>query len=522
MPITWTLAISLVATIVGMAVGWLLRQFLGQKKLARASEFAETLLEEAKAEAENLKRGKLLEAKEEIFQAKQNFEREAKTKLNEIQRLERQIANREMNMDRKVDVLKKKEQELGVLGAELGRKEKYINMKEVELERLIHEENSKLEQISGLSTEEAKKIQMQNLLETVKKETALEIREIREQARQTATREARDVIIQAIQKSPISHVVDTTVSQVSLPDDEMKGRIIGREGRNIRAFESATGIEVLIDDTPQTVILSGFDPLRREIARQALEKLIYDGRIHPGRIEEVVEKTRQEINDTIYEIGEQALLDVGLHGIHAELIRLLGKQNFKTTFGQNLLQHSKEVATLSGLMALQLGLDVRMAKRAGILHDIGKTAEEYGETPFYEIGVELAKKFGEGEIVQNAIAAQSPTNTVGIISPVTILVQTADAVSVSRPGARKEMLESYLKRMKNFETIASSFSGVLRAYAIQAGREIRVIAEHSIIDDRKAQILANDITQKLKSEVEYPGQIKVTVIREYRSINYAK
>ncbi|MFQ5770691.1 MAG: ribonuclease Y, partial [bacterium] len=334
--------------------------------------------------------------------------------------------------------------------------------------------------------------------------------------------EAREIIIQALQRSAISHIVDTTVSIVNLPDDEMKGRIIGREGRNIRAFESATGIEVLIDDTPQTVVLSGFDAVRREIARQAMEKLIYDGRIHPGRIEEIVEKTREEINDKIYEIGEHTISEVGLHGIHPELIRLLGKQHFRTTYGQNMLQHSKEVAILAGKMASQLGLDVSLSQRAGMLHDIGKTSEEYSDRPFHEIGLEIAKRFGEGEIVQNVIAAQAPTNEITIISPITILVQIADAVSVSRPGAQKEMLENYIKRMKSLEEIASTFSGVLNAYAIQAGREIRVIVEHTTIDDTTAQILANDIVQKINEKMEFPGQIKVTVIREYRSIDYAK
>jgi ribonuclease Y len=309
---------------------------------------------------------------------------------------------------------------------------------------------------------------------------------------------------------------------VKLPEDEMKGRIIGREGRNIRAFESATGIEVLIDDTPQTVVLSGFDSLRREIARQAMEKLIYDGRIHPGRIEEVVEKAREEINVKIQELGEQAVHEIGLHGVHPELVRLLGKQHFRTTYGQNLLQHSKEVADLSGMIASQLGLDVTLAKRAGLLHDIGKAADEYGDAPHYGTGVELAKKYGEDEVIQNVIACQSPAPGVEVISPIAVLVQIADAISVSRPGAQKEMLDNYLKRMAALEQIANSFSGVLRAYAIQAGREIRVIVEHSVVDEVKAQILADDIVKKIQQEIEYPGQIRVTVIREYRAVDFAK
>ncbi len=512
----------LISISLGFVAGWLLRQFFGQKKLAKAYEVADKVIADAKIESETIKKEKLLEAKDEMFQLKQELEKESKIKKTEIQRLEKQLSNREVNLDRKVDILNKKSHEHNKLNRELSVKEQFLRKKDLELENLIQEENSKLAQISGLTSDEAKKIQMQNVLEKAKRETAQEIYDIREQAKQTAIQEAREIIIQAVQRSAISHVVDTTVSIVTLPDDEMKGRIIGREGRNIRSFESETGIEVLIDDTPQTVVLSGFDSIRREIARHAMEKLIFDGRIHPGRIEEIVEKAREEINTKIYEIGEQTLLEVGLHGIHSELIRLLGKQYFRTTYGQNLLQHSKEVAMLAGQMALQLGLDSSLAKRAGILHDIGKTSEEYSDASFHDIGLEIVKKFGEGEIVQNAISAQSPTNDVIIISPITILIQIADAISVSRPGAQKEMLENYIKRMHAMEQIACTFPGVMKAYAIQAGREIRVIVEHTIIDDTKAQILANDIVQKINEKLEYPGQIKVSVIREYRSIDFAK
>ncbi|MFQ6113264.1 MAG: ribonuclease Y [bacterium] len=518
---TWMLYLF-VGTVIGFILGWFLRQHLGQARIAKATEYADRLIEEAKTESENLKQAKLLEFKDEMFKTKQEFERESKSKLNEIHRLEKQLSIREINLDRKVDILNKKEQEVNLLNKELSSKSQALNKREEELERLIQEENLRLEQISGLTTEEAKKIQMQNMLEKAKKEAALQIREIREQAKQRASREAREIILQALQRSAIDQVVETTVSIVNLPDDEMKGRIIGREGRNIRTFESATGIEVLIDDTPQTVILSGFDPLRREIAKVALEKLISDGRIHPGRIEEVVAKTRDEINEQILELGEQALLDIGIHGLHPELVRLLGKQYYRTTYGQNLLQHSKEVSILAGGMAAQLGLDITMAKRAGLLHDIGKTADDYSDAPPHEIGVELAKKFGEGEIVQNAIAGQAPTNDINIISPISVLVQIADAVSVSRPGAQKEMLQNYIKRMKKLEDSANSFAGVLRSYAIQAGREIRVMVEHNIIDDVQAEILSENIAQKIQEELEYPGQIKVTVIREYRSIDYAK
>ncbi|RMD89531.1 MAG: ribonuclease Y [Calditrichaeota bacterium] len=508
--------------VVGFVVGWFLRQHIGQEKIAKANQFAKKIIEEAQAESEDLKREKLLEARDEIFKQKQEFEREAKSKLSELHRLEKQLSSRELNIDRKVDVLSKKEQELRVLESEVRNKEEFLKKREEELEKLIEEENRRLEQISGLTQEEAKQIQLKNVLDKARLDAAQEVMEIREKAKQTAAREAREILIQALQRSSISHVVETTISSVHLPDDDMKGRIIGREGRNIRSFESATGVEVLIDDTPQTVVLSSFDPIRREIARISLEKLIADGRIHPARIEEVVEKTRDEVNQRIIEIGEQAIHEVGVHGIHQELVRLLGRQYFHTAYGQNLLQHSKEVAILSGQIASLMGLDINLAKRAGLLHDIGKTAQEYGDAPPHEIGVELAKKFGEGPVVQNVIAAQNITGNVEIISPITVLVQVADSISISRPGAQKEMLESYLNRLQKLEEIAKSFSGVVSAYALQAGKEVRVIVEHNVVDDKQAQILSENVAERIKKEVEHAGQIKVVVIREFRAIDYAK
>ncbi len=519
---TWVIALFPLFGGLGFVAGWLVRQKLGQKRLAQAEELAAKIIKEAEAESEDIKKSRLLEAKEEVFQMKQRAEQECKAKLERAQVREKELVAREVELDRKVDILSKKEQDLAGLTVELKSKQAYLREKENELEALIQEENKRLEQISGLSTEEAKRIQLQNVLEAVKRESVQQAQEIRDRARQTARQDAREIIIQAIERSAISHVVDTTVSTVHLPEDEMKGRIIGREGRNIRAFESATGIEVLIDDTPKTVILSGFDPIRREIARQAMEKLIYDGRIHPGRIEEVVEKTREEIEEKIQEMGEQVVLELGLHGLHPELVRLVGKLHFKTSYGQNLLQHAKEVAVLAGMMAGQLGLDVRVAKRAGLLHDIGKAADEFGDTPAHEIGLELAKKYGESEVVQNVIAAQNPRHDVEAISPITILVQTADAISVSRPGAQKEMLQKYLTRMHKLEEIARSLPGVVAAFALQAGREVKVIVEHSVIDDNKAQSLANELSRRIKDQVEYPGQVKITVIREYRSVSYAK
>jgi ribonuclease Y len=517
-----TIVTGILAFIMGFAVAWYVKIRIGEKRIADAEAEANAIIEEAKNESESLKKEKLLEAKEEIFNQRQEFEREAKEKQREFQRTEQHLSNREVNLDRKLDVLNKKEQELDEQTRHLKIKDDLLARKESELEQLIDEENERLERISGLSTEEAKRLQMQNMLEKAKEEVAIDIQEMTEQARKNAVKESREIVVQALQRATLSHVVDSTVSTIHLPDDEMKGRIIGREGRNIRAFEAATGIEVLIDDTPQTVTLSGFDPMRREIARLSLKKLIYDGRIHPGRIEEVVEKTKEEIGEKILEMGEQTLHDIGLHGLHPELVRLIGRQHYRTTYGQNLLQHSKEVATLAGQMASQLGLDIALAKRAGLLHDIGKAAEEFGEAPFYDIGLELSKKYGENEIVQNVIASQAPHTDNEVLSPITTLVQIADSISVSRPGAQKEMLENYIKRMRDLEEIAASFPGVLTSYALQAGKELRVIVEHSMVDDNQAQSLASKIVEKLHAEMEFPGQVKITVIREYRAVDFAR
>jgi ribonuclease Y len=346
------------------------------------------------------------------------------------------------------------------------------------------------------------------------------MKDIKDKARINAKKEAREIIIQAIQHTAADHSVETTVSVVNLPNDEMKGRIIGREGRNIRAFETATGIEVIVDDTPEAVILSGFDPYRREVAKLALEKLIVDGRIHPARIEELVEKSKQEMNEKVVEEGEKALLDCGVHEVHPELVKLLGKLKYRTSYGQNVLQHSIEVSFLAGLMAAELRLDPVLAKRAGLLHDIGKAIDKYTEGTHTSIGIELARKYGEGEIVQNAI--ESHHEDVPMISPISVLVQAADAISGSRPGARRETLEGYVKRLQKLEELAESFNGVTKTYAIQAGREVRVMVEHEKIDDANADQLAGDIANKIQSEMEYPGQIKVTVIREYRAVDYAK
>lgn len=519
MAIYWMIAIVVVG-VVTFVSGWLASKKVGQTKVANAEKMAEKIIEDAEKSAKTIKKEKLLEVKDEWIKLKQNFENETKSRRNELMKLEKQLANREINMDRKVDLLTNKEKHLKQLEKNLKEKDAKIVRMESELEKIIQEQNEKLERISGISNEEAKRILMENLIDKAKQEAAQKIKEIKDQARQNATREAKEIIIQAIQRTAADHSVETTVSVVNLPNDEMKGRIIGREGRNIRAFETATGIEVIVDDTPEAVILSGFDPFRREIARVSLEKLITDGRIHPARIEEVVDKSRKELEEKIIEIGEQALLETGVGHMHIELIKLLGKLNYRTSYGQNVLQHAKEVSWLAGLMAADLGLDANLAKRAALLHDIGKAIDKTTEGTHTEIGTEIAKKFKEHPIVVNAIASHH--EDVEPISPISVLVQAADAISGSRPGARRETLEGYIKRLEKLEELAESFSGVVKTYAIQAGREVRVMVEYEQVDDAMADQLASDISQKIQDEMEYPGQIKVTVIREYRSIGYAK
>ncbi len=517
----WIIAL-VVAAAAGVALGWFLRQRIGHDTIARAESYAKQIIEEARTEADTIKKERLLEAEEEVFRLRRQVEQEANRRRDDLQQSEKDLRSREFNLERKAELLSAKERELQAIDQDLQNRNRALRAREAELEQMVDEENRRLEKISGLSNEEAKRIQLENLLERARSEAAEQIREIRERARQTAEREAREIVLQAIQRSAVDHVVETTVSIVKLPSDDMKGRIIGREGRNIRTFEQVTGIEVLIDDTPEMVVLSGFDPVRREVARISLEKLIYDGRIHPGRIEEVVEKTREEMEEKMVQFGEEAMLEVGLHGIHIELLRLLGKLHFKTSYGQNLLQHCKEVASLAGMMAAQVGLDSNLARRAGLLHDIGKAVDGYIDGPPAEIGSEVAKRYGEGKVVVNAIAYQNRLEKIEVIHPVTVLVDAANSVSVSRPGARREMLEQYFQRMNKLESICLSFPGVSRCYALQAGREIRVIVEHEEVDDARSQRLADEIAGRIQESMEYPGQIRVTVIREYRAVDLAR
>jgi len=501
-------------------LGWVLSTRIGQGKVANAEKLAEKIVSEAEKEALAIKNQKSLESKDELYKLKQDFDKETRTKRQELDRKKNKLDQSKLEIDRRLDHLSQKENDMKALEQSLKSKNENVSHKYEELEKIIEKQNSRLEKISGMSNEEALKELKENLLSKAKQEAAQLVKDIKDNARLIANNEAKEVIISAIQRTAADHSAETTVSVVHLPNDDMKGRIIGREGRNIRSFENATGIDVIVDDTPEAVILSGFDPYRREIAKRSLEHLITDGRIHPGRIEEIIEKTTKELEEHIIQLGEQCMLDTGVHGLHPELVKLLGKLNYRTSYGQNVMQHSIEVAQLSGLMASELQLDAVVSKRAGLLHDIGKAIDKNTEGTHFAIGAELAKRYGEGPIVENAIAAHH--DEVEMISPISGLVQAADAISGSRPGARRETLEGYIKRLEKLEGIAESFQGVSKTYAIQAGREIRVLVQPEKINDSLADQLSSDIAEKIQSEMEYPGQIKVTVIREYRAVDYAK
>jgi ribonuclease Y len=512
--------ITVLAVIISSAAAWFLSRRIGEKKLTNADEFAKKIIAEAEKEAEIKKKEAILEAKDEWFKAKAKFEKEIQNKKAELDKIEKKSTEREQDLKRRHDALKQAEKKTEEKERVLSGREKGIGIREQELERLIADQNVQLEKISGMSSEEAKQILIENMMGKAKMEAAALAKEIKEKAEREAEKEAKEIIIQAIQRCGADHTVESTVSVVNLPADEMKGRIIGREGRNIRSFETATGIDVIVDDTPEAVILSGYDPIRREIARMALEKLVVDGRIHPTRIEEVVAKAEKDMDVIIREAGEQAAFDIGIHGLHLEIIKLLGKLRYRTSYGQNVLHHSGEVAMLAGIMASELDLDTVMAKRAGLLHDIGKAVDRDTEGTHTQIGAKLLKKYNENPIVINAVESHHGDVPKETVYPV--LIQAADAISGSRPGARREPLESYIKRLEKLEDLADSFKGVGKAYAIQAGREIRVIVECDQMDDLASSILASDIAQKIEREMEYPGQIKVTVIREMRSVEYAK
>ncbi len=503
-----------------VAVGYLARKYLAEKKVERAEALSKKIIAEAEKEAEAKKREADLEAKDELYRARARFEEQTKERRQELLRLERRLGERETNLDRKVDLLEKKERGISERGQQIASREKSLTDRERELRNLLNKEREKLQRISSLSREEARRLLLQRMEEEVRQEAAVRLKRIEDEVKQTAEKKAREIITLAIQRCAADQVTESTVSVVSLPNDEMKGRIIGREGRNIRALETSTGINVIIDDTPEAVTLSGFDPVRREIARLALEKLIADGRIHPARIEEVVDKIRKDMEVNIREVGEQAAFEVGVHRLHAEEIKLLGRLKYRTSYGQNVLQHSKEVAYLSGMMASELGMDPKLAKRAGLLHDIGKAVDHEVEGAHARIGADLARRYGETPETIHAVASHHEEEEPKTI--LAILIQAADAVSASRPGARRETLETYIKRLEKLEKIADSFQGVGKAYAIQAGREIRVMVEPDRISDAEAVSLAREISKKIEQEMEYPGQIKVIIIRETRAVDYAR
>ncbi|MFH1878235.1 MAG: ribonuclease Y [Candidatus Omnitrophota bacterium] len=511
---------SILGSIFFFVLGYVLRKYTAKMKIKHAEEKAKVIINTSKVEAERRKRESILEAKDLALAMRAEVEEEAKERRKELLSMEKRLLQREENIDRKVEVLEQKEKELHGVKEQLKHKHIEADRHKQELEKLTQEEKNRLQEISGMSKEQAKNMLIKKMEEEARAEAAYEIKRIQDETREKADKEARKIVGLAIQKCAVDHTVDTTVSVVNLPSEDMKGRIIGREGRNIRALEMATGVDIIIDDTPGAVIISGFDRFRREIARMSLERLIEDGRIHPGRIEEVVEKVKKEMEATVKEEGENTLLDLGIHGVHAELVKLLGRLKFRTSYGQNVLQHSKETAYLMSAMAGELRLDINLAKRIGALHDIGKAVSHEMEGTHAQLGAELAKKYGEPDIVVHAIEAHH-----GDVEPKTllaVLAQAADAISASRPGARRETLESYIKRLEGLEAIANECEGVEKTYAIQAGREIRIIVHPEKVDDAQAAVMAMEIKKKIEAGLQYPGQIKVVVIRETRSIEYAK
>lgn len=497
----------------GLLVGYIVRKTVGEKAIGSAEQKARNLILDAENKSETIKKEITIEAKEEAHKMRNEIEREVRERRAELQRSEKRLIQKEETIDRKIDNLERKED--GIT-----QKEQSLVDKQKELDGFIDKQIKELERISGYTVEDAKSILLDSVEKDIRVEASIMIKDIELKAKEEADKKAKEIITGAIQRCAADHVAESTVSVVALPNDEMKGRIIGREGRNIRAIETLTGIDLIIDDTPEAVILSGFDPVKREIARIALEKLIVDGRIHPARIEEMVEKAEKEVNATIKEAGEQATFEIGIHNFHPELIKLLGRLKYRTSYGQNVLNHSIEVAHLAGLMASELGMDSKLAKRAGLLHDIGKALDHEIEGTHVDIGIDVLKKYKESEAVVNGMAAHH-----GDYEPKSleaVLIAAADALSAARPGARRETLESYIKRLQKLEDIATTTPGVDKAYAIQAGREIRIVAKPDEIKDEEIVFLAREISKKIESELEYPGQIKVNVLRERRAIDYAK
>jgi ribonuclease Y len=508
-----TIIVGIAALAAGLIVGFLARKYMAEAKISSAEKEARRIIQEAEKASDGKKREALLEAKDEIFAMRNEAEKETKNRRNELQRFERRLLQREEQIDNRSENLEKRERNLATREGE-------IQSMRSEVQKTLAEEKERLEKIASLSREEAKQLLLVQVEEETKRDAAQVIKKIESRLRDESEKRAKNIIANAIQRCASDHVAETTVSVVPLPNDEMKGRIIGREGRNIRTFETLTGINLIIDDTPEAVILSSFDPVRREVARITLERLITDGRIQPARIEEMYEKAKAEVDAEIKEVGEQAVFDVGLHGVNHELMKVLGRLKYRTSYGQNVLKHSIEVAHLAGIMAAELGTDIKLAKRAGLLHDIGKAIDHEVEGSHAIIGAELAKRLKENDAVIHAIEAHHEEAEAQTIEAV--LVQAADAISAARPGARRETLESYIKRLEKLETIAESFEGVDSSYALQAGREIRVMVKSDVIDDLGCVTLSREIARQIEDELEYPGQIKITVVREKRIVEYAK
>jgi len=512
--------ITLLCVFLGGVIGFLVRKRYLEAKIGTAKEASNRIIEEAEQKAEILKKEALLQAKDKFYQEKSEFEKETTEKRQELQNLERRVTQKESHLDKKLELLESKDEDLSRREKALVQQERTVQEHEKKVAALLEKQRIQLESIAKITSEEAKRLLMESMENEAKHESAKRVKRIEEEAREQADKKAKEIISLAVQRYAGDYVAERTVSVVNLPNEEMKGRIIGREGRNIRALEAATGVDLIIDDTPEAVILSGFNPIRREIARISLERLVSDGRIHPARIEEIVQKVEQEVETSVREAGEQAIFDVGVHGIHPELVKLIGRLKYRTSYSQNVYQHSLEVAFLCGIMASELGVNVKQAKRAGLLHDIGKAVDHEVEGSHGKIGAELARKYGESPVIVHSIVAHHEEEKPD--SVLDILVEAADALSGARPGARREMLETYVKRLEDLEKIAQSFHGVEKSYAIQAGREIRVIVQPERISDEDATVLSRDIARKIEKDMTYPGTIKVTVIREMRAVETAK
>lgn len=509
----WAIIIGVVALLAGLAAGYVYRKNIAEKKIGRAEETVVKLIEDAQKKAEAIRKETVLEAKEEVHKLRNEFDKETKERRNEQAKLERRLIQREESLDKKNDAVEQKEQQLD-------RKLKDISKTKEDISKLRDQQIEQLERIADLTSDQAKGLLLEKVESEARHDMAVMLRDIEMKAKDEAEKKARNILSLAIQRCAADHVAETTISVVALPNDEMKGRIIGREGRNIRALETATGIDLIIDDTPEAVILSGFDPVRREVARVALEKLIIDGRIHPARIEEMVNKAKKEVDNQIREAGDAAVFDVGIHSLHPELVKLLGRLRYRTSYGQNVLKHSLEVAHLAAIMAEEIGANAKLAKRAGLLHDIGKAVDHEMEGSHAQLGADLAAKYKENADVVNAIAAHHQDVEAKTVEAV--LVQAADAVSAARPGARRESLDNYVKRLEALEEIANSFNGVEKSYAVQAGREVRIIVRPEDVDEVGTTLMARDIVKKIEKDLDYPGQIKVNVIRETRAVDYAK